>query len=40
MIREFKEYRPWKTMAQFDKRDGKYVGAEEAARPLRFIVIK
>jgi DNA uptake protein ComE-like DNA-binding protein len=26
MVREFKEYRPWKTKAQFDKEIGKYVG--------------
>ena len=28
MAREFAEYRPWKTWAQFDKEIGKYVGAE------------
>ena len=28
MVREFKEYRPWKTKEQFEKEIGKYVGAE------------
>ena len=28
MVREFDEYRPWKTYAQFDKEIGKYVGAD------------
>jgi DNA uptake protein ComE-like DNA-binding protein len=32
MAREFAEYRPWKTWAQFHKEIGKYVGEEEAAR--------
>ena len=32
MAREFAEYRPWKTFAQFDKEIGKYVGAQETAR--------
>ena len=27
MVREFAEYRPWKSWAQFDKEIGKYVGA-------------
>jgi DNA uptake protein ComE-like DNA-binding protein len=40
MIREFKEYRPWKTKAQFDKEIGKYVGDKETARLWRFMVIK
>jgi hypothetical protein len=26
MVREFKEYRPWKTKGQFEKQIGKYVG--------------
>jgi hypothetical protein len=34
MVREFKEYRPWKTKEQFEKEIGKYVGAKEI-RPLR-----
>jgi DNA uptake protein ComE-like DNA-binding protein len=39
MVREFKEYRPWKTKEQFDKEIGKYVGAAETARLWRFVVI-
>ena len=37
MLREFKEYRPWKTMEQFRREIGKYVDAKEAlaARALR-----
>jgi DNA uptake protein ComE-like DNA-binding protein len=40
MLKEFKEYRPWKAKAQFDKEIGKYVGAKETARLWRFMVIK
>jgi len=40
MLREFKEYRPWKTKAQFDKEIGKYVGPKETARLWRFMIIK
>jgi len=40
MLHEFKEYRPWKTKAQFDKEIGKYVGPQETARLWRFMVIK
>lgn len=32
MAREFAEYRPWKSYAQFDKEIGKYVDAKEVAR--------
>jgi DNA uptake protein ComE-like DNA-binding protein len=32
MVREFDEYRPWKSYAQFDKEIGKYVGADGAAK--------
>jgi DNA uptake protein ComE-like DNA-binding protein len=39
MVREFKEYRPWKTKEQFDKEIGKYVGATETARLWRYVVI-
>jgi DNA uptake protein ComE-like DNA-binding protein len=39
MVREFKEYRPWKTKEQFDKEIGKYVGAKETARFWRYFVI-
>ena len=40
MVREFKEYRPWKTKEQFDREIGKYVGAKETARLWRFVVIE
>lgn len=40
MVREFKEYRPWKTKEQFDKEISKYVGAKETARLWRYIVIE
>ena len=39
MVREFPEYRPWKTWAQFDREIGKYVGGggerAEARRSTR-----
>jgi DNA uptake protein ComE-like DNA-binding protein len=34
MVREFPEYRPWRSWAQFDKEIGKYVGGAENARKL------
>jgi DNA uptake protein ComE-like DNA-binding protein len=40
MVREFKEYRPWKTKEQFEKEIGKYVGATEGARLWRYVVIQ
>ena len=40
MVREFKEYRPWKTKAQFDKEIGKYVGPKEVARLWRYVTIE
>jgi DNA uptake protein ComE-like DNA-binding protein len=40
MVREFKEYRPWKAKAQFDKEIGKYVGPKETARLWRYVVIQ
>jgi DNA uptake protein ComE-like DNA-binding protein len=40
MVREFKEYRPWKTQAQFEREIGKYVGAKEVARLWRYVVIQ
>jgi len=40
MVREFKEYRPWKTKEQFDKEIGKYVGPKETARLYRYVVIQ
>ena len=39
MVREFKEYRPWKTKEQFDREIGKYVGAKETTRLFRYVVI-
>lgn len=39
MVREFKEYRPWKTKEQFIKEIGKYVGAKEAERMWRYVVV-
>ncbi len=39
IVREFKEYRPWTTQAQFDKEISKYVGAKETARLWRYVVI-
>ena len=39
IVREFKEYRPWKTKAQFDKEIGKYFGEKDTARLWRFVVI-
>jgi DNA uptake protein ComE-like DNA-binding protein len=39
MVREFKEYRPWKTKEQFIKEIGKYVGARDAERMWRYVVI-
>jgi DNA uptake protein ComE-like DNA-binding protein len=40
MLREFKEYRPWKTKEQFEKEIGKYVGTRETARLWRYVVIQ
>ena len=40
MLRELKEYRPWKTKEQFDKEIGKYVGPKETARLWRYVVIQ
>ncbi|MBI4471135.1 MAG: hypothetical protein HY646_00610 [Acidobacteria bacterium] len=40
MLREFKEYRPWKTKEQFEKEIGKYVDAKEVARLWRYVVIQ
>jgi len=39
MVREFKEYRPWKTKEQFDREIGKYVDAKETTRLWRYVVI-
>ena len=40
MVREFKEYRPWKAQAQFEKEIGKYVDAKEVKRLWRYVVIE
>jgi DNA uptake protein ComE-like DNA-binding protein len=40
MVREFKEYRPWKSWAQFDKEIGKYVSKQEVDRLKRYLVIE
>ena len=40
MVREFKEYRPWKTMEQFNREIGKYVDAKEVKRLARYVVIE
>ncbi len=39
MVREFAEYRPWKTWAQFDKEIGKYVGQAETDRLKQYVFI-
>lgn len=40
MVREFKEYRPWTSQAQFQKEIGKYVDQKEVARFWRYVVIQ
>lgn len=40
MVKEFKEYRPWKTKEQFGKEIGKYVGPKETERFWRYFVIQ
>ncbi len=40
MLREFKEYRPYKTIEQFRKEIGKYVNPKEVARFERFITLE
>jgi len=37
MLREFKEYRPWRSAEQFRKEIGKYVSAKEVSRLERFL---
>lgn len=39
MLREFKEYRPYKAMEQFRREIGKYVNEKEVARMERYVVI-
>jgi DNA uptake protein ComE-like DNA-binding protein len=40
MVHEFKEYRPWKSQAQFQKEIGKYVNDREVARLWRYMTIQ
>ncbi len=40
MLREFKEYRPYKAIEQFRKEIGKYVGPKEVARFERYVTIQ
>ena len=39
MLREFKEYRPWRSVAQFRREMGKYVDSTEVARLERYVSI-
>lgn len=39
MLREFKEYRPYKAMDQFRREIGKYVNKQEVARLERYVAI-
>ena len=39
MLREFKEYRPYKAIEQFRREMGKYVSKEEVARLERYVAI-
>jgi DNA uptake protein ComE-like DNA-binding protein len=39
MVREFKEYRPWRNEAQFQKEIGKYVDAKEVSRLWSYVYI-
>ncbi|MGQ0647855.1 MAG: hypothetical protein ACT4P7_09805 [Gemmatimonadaceae bacterium] len=40
MLHEFKEYRPYKDMAQFRREIGKYVNAREVARLERYVTLQ
>jgi DNA uptake protein ComE-like DNA-binding protein len=40
MLREFKEYRPYRSMEQFRREIGKYVDAKEVARLERYVTIR
>lgn len=40
MAREFAEYRPWKSWAQFDREISKYVGQKETERLKRYVTIE
>ena len=39
MLREFKEYRPYKNLEQFRKEIGKYVSKKEVARLERYVTV-
>jgi DNA uptake protein ComE-like DNA-binding protein len=39
MLREFKEYRPYRTLAQFHKEIGKYVDQKELARLAQYVFV-
>jgi len=40
MLHEFKEYRPYKSMEQFNKEIGKYVDAKEVKRLARYVTVE
>lgn len=40
MLHEFKEYRPYKSMEQFNREIGKYVDDDELARLARYVYLK
>lgn len=40
MLHEFKEYRPYKDLAQFRREIGKYVNAKEVARLERYVTLQ
>jgi len=40
LLHEFKEYRPYRALAQFRREIGKYVDADEVARLERYVVVK
>ena len=40
MLREFKEYRPYRNIEQFRKEIGKYVNAKEVARLERYVTLE
>ena len=40
MLREFKEYRPYKSIEQFRREIGKYVDQKEVARLERYVVVQ
>lgn len=40
MLKEFKEYRPYKNLEQFRREIGKYVDSKEVARLERYVMIK